>query len=225
MKSKWHNLAVVVGIVLGLVLASGFVKSPVSADVPPDVDILHKVKQAGLWEMPVGSELAARSLNPQVRDIGARISAEHHQLNQITDVAAAKMGVTLPVKPTEDQQNWMAQVAAASPENVDRVAINLLRAAHGKVLPLLAQVKVGTRSPIIRDFTTESMIYVSRHIGYLESSGLVEFSALPEPILASSTSVSYINIAGWIIVSAVLIWWLYRTSYPQRTTAPRHRKK
>lgn len=224
MKSKWQNLAVVVGIVLGLVLASGFVKSPVSADVPPDVDILHKVKQAGLWEMPVGSELAARSPNPQVRDIGARISAEHHQLDQITEVAAAKMGVSLPIKPTEDQQKWMDQISAASPENIDRVAINLLRAAHGKVLPLLAQVKVGTRSPIIRDFTTESMVYVGRHIGYLESTGLVEFSALPEPTLASSTSLSYVNVIGWIIVSVVLIWWLYRTAYPQRV-APRHRKK
>ena len=225
MKSRWQNLAVVVGLVLGLVLASGFVKAPVSADVPPDVDILHKVKQAGLWEMPVGSALAARSPNPQVRDVGARISAEHHELDQITEVAAAKMGVSLPIKPTEDQQNWMAQVAAASPENIDRVAINLLRAAHGKVLPLLAQVKVGTRSPIIREFTATSMIYVGRHINYLESTGLVEFGALPEPTLASSTSVSYVNIAGWIIVSAILIWWLYRTSYPQRTTAPRHRKR
>jgi hypothetical protein len=220
-KTRWYLLAVALGaIVMALVYVPIFPNPPPS----PDVDILMKVKQAGLWEMPVGAELAVRGQSPRVRDIGQRINNEHQELDEKTIVAAAATGVTLPTEPNADQKKWMAEISQASSDNIDYIAVNRLRAAHGKVLPLLTQVKVGTRNPVIRAFATDAMIYVGRHIAYLESTGLVAFDDLPEPVLTPSTD--YVSYLGWGIVGAALLGWAYhRVYHHKRSTVPHHRRQ
>jgi len=158
---------------------SGYVQTVTGPCGPADGDLLVKVKQAGLWEMPVGADLAARAADPKVREIGRKINAEHMELDQLTDQAAAEVGVPLPTRATLEQEDWVRQVQAAP--DPDALAVNLLRAAHGKILPIIAAVKVGTRNSTVRDFANTGYTYVSRHIGYLESTGLVDYTALPEP--------------------------------------------
>jgi len=217
---RWFALVITVAVVVGM----GIVFVPLStAAISADFDLLNKVKQAGLWEMPVGAELAERGQIAQVRDIGRRISAEHHELDEKTNIAAATVGATLPTEPNPDQQYWMTEVAQANSNDIDRIAVNRLRAAHGKVLPLLAQVKVGTRDPVIRAFATDAMIYVSRHISYLESTGLVDYNALPEATAATSNS--YVGFVVWGSVGLgvlLALWWVYRR---REHTIPQHRRK
>src|SRR5262245_12621471 len=55
---------------------------------PADRDLLVKVRLAGLWEMPAGDAAQRRAADPKVREIGAKISAEHHALDQATRSAA-----------------------------------------------------------------------------------------------------------------------------------------
>lgn len=146
-----------------------------------DRDMLYKVKQAGLWEMPVGTELT-QSPTPAIRALGAKISVEHMQLNAMTERVAGQLNVELPEEPTPDQQGWIDEVAD-TPGGVkqDQLAVFYLRRAHGNVLPVLAQVKAGTRNELVREFATQAMTYVSRHMGYLDATGLIDYSQLPEP--------------------------------------------
>lgn len=149
---------------------------------PADRDMLYKVKQAGLWEMPVGEEAQRRGTSPKLREIAGKIAVEHHELDAKVHTAAGQLSVVLPTEPTPDQQDWMAEITAEPDGDAyDRTAVRLLRQAHGKVLPLLAQVRTGTRNQVIREFADESMTYVARHIAYLESTGLVSYAELPEP--------------------------------------------
>ena len=214
-------------IVVALFYAPVSVAPAAAPTISSDQDILNKVKQAGLWEMPVGSELAARGQVARARDIGQRISNEHHELDEKTHIAAATVGTTLPTEPTAEQKQWITDVSQASSSDVDRIAVNRMRAAHGKVLPLLAQVKVGTRDPVIRAFVTESMIYVSRHISYLESTGLVDFSALPEPTVAAvpPTSTPYVAYLGWAVLGVALLWWTYHRVFQKNHSIPQHRRR
>jgi len=158
---------------------SGYSQTSTGPCGPAEADLLGKVKQAGLWEMPAGQILAERAKDPKVRDIGRKINAEHMELDKLTDEAAAEVGVPLPTEATLEQQDWVKQIAAADPP--DALGVNLLRQAHGKVLPVIVAVKVGTRNSTVRDFAGVGYTYVSRHIGYLESTGLVDYTALPEP--------------------------------------------
>jgi predicted outer membrane protein len=148
---------------------------------PADLEVLQKVKQAGLWEMPVGMWASERAVNPRVREVGGLISAEHEQLDGIVTAAAAQLHVDLPTQPSPEQQGWMREIDAQRGAAFDERAVFLLRQAHGKVLPVLAQVRSATRNAVIRQMTTEAMTFVERHIEYLESTGLVAYEQLPGP--------------------------------------------
>jgi predicted outer membrane protein len=146
-----------------------------------DVDLLVKVRQAGLWETPTGQQMEQRAANSVVRDVGRRIATEHIELDAIVRRTADQLGATLPSQPSAQQQGWMAEISAQNGAEYDRTAVNLLRQAHGKVLPVIAQVRSGTRNELVRDFATTAAQFVTRHHEYLESTGLVDFEALPEP--------------------------------------------
>ena len=73
----------------------------------------------------------------------------------------------------------MTEISAATGSDYDRIFVQRVREAHGIVLPILAQVRVSTRNSLMRDFATVGTQFVNRHIGYLESTGLVDYNALP----------------------------------------------
>jgi predicted outer membrane protein len=146
-----------------------------------DKEVLHKVKQAGLWEMPVGTWVSERAVNARAREVGRLLAVEHAQLDSIVNTAAARLDVPLPQEPTPEQQGWMREIDEQRGAAFDERAIFLLRQAHGAVLPVLAQVRSTTRNAVIRQLTTDSMEFVHRHIQYLESTGLVRFDSCRAP--------------------------------------------
>jgi len=218
---------------------SGYTQTATGPVGPADRDLLVKVKQAGLWEMPAGSDLTDRAADQRVREIGGKISAEHHELDRIVDEAAAEVGVTLPTQATTEQQSWVARIAADP--DPDRLGVNLLRQAHGKVLPVIVAVRVGTRNTTIRTFADQAATYVARHIGYLESTGLVDYAALPEapaplpnpsPVKSSYYAAldrPTLALAGLAIVVVVAV--AIRAAWPRRRAAatvshhPRHGRR
>lgn len=157
-----------------------------STDVPQgepltdsDRDLLVKVRLAGLWEMPAGSLAARKGASPRVREIGTMISSQHRELDTLVVQTAKQLGVTLPDQPNADQEQWLEEMRDASGEQFDRVFIDRLRAAHGKVFPAIAVVRAATRNTTVRRFATSANDFVLTHLNLLESTGLVEYSNLP----------------------------------------------
>ena len=148
---------------------------------PADRDLLIKVRQAGLWEGPAGQQAQQRGNSARVREIGQLIAAEHADLDAQVREVAARLGVALPNQPTDQQKGWIGEIASQPVSDFDRTFVQRLRAAHGKVLPTIAQVRAGTRNDLVRRFATTSAQFVTRHHEYLESTKLVDYSALPEP--------------------------------------------
>jgi predicted outer membrane protein len=148
---------------------------------PADRDLLVKVRLAGLWEQPTGQQAEQQASSPEVREVGQHISGEHGNLDAIVRAAADKLGVLLPTTPSAQAQAWMAEISAQTGTDYDRKFVQRLREAHGIVLPLIAEVRVSTRNSAVREFAATANEYVSRHIGYLEGSGLVDYNELPDP--------------------------------------------
>src|SRR5262245_47592643 len=71
-------------------LSNGWTTTEYGPLGPADRDLLIKVRLAGLWEMPAGEKAQQRAANPKVKEIGAKISAEHHALDEATRAAASK---------------------------------------------------------------------------------------------------------------------------------------
>jgi predicted outer membrane protein len=158
--------------------AAGVVANAVG---PADRDLLVRVRLAGLWEQPAGLAAQERASSEKVRDVGAKIANEHHDLDEAVRGVAAQLGVELPDTPSAEQQGWLDELATAQGEEFDRVFVERLRAAHGKVFPVIAGVRAGTRNDLVRDFATTANTYVLRHLAYLDGTGLVNYATLPTP--------------------------------------------
>jgi putative membrane protein len=144
-----------------------------------DRDFAVKVRLAGLWEIPAGQMAEEKSQDPRIRAIGKDIATQHVALDKLVRAAAKKLDVTLPDKPNADQQKWLAEMRDAEGEEFDRVYIDRLRAAHGKIFPAIASIRAGTRNDTVRKLAQRTNQFVMTHMTLLESSGIVDFAALP----------------------------------------------
>jgi predicted outer membrane protein len=159
----------------------GYVQTPFGPLGPADRDLLVKIRLAGLWEQPTGQQAQQQASATQVQEVGGHVSTEHDELDRRVREVADQLGVLLPSRPSAEQLRWMEEISSKTGSEYDRAFTQRLRAAHGAVLPVIAQVRAGTRNELMRSFAAEADEYVTRHIQYLESTGLVDYAALPEP--------------------------------------------
>ncbi|MFD2355510.1 DUF4142 domain-containing protein [Nonomuraea ferruginea] len=138
--------------------------------------------------MPVGQWAQKRADSARVKDVGQHLVEDHTKLDAQVRRVAAKLNVPLPDRPSPDQQRWMAQLASETGPAFDRDFARLLRAAHGKVFAVVANVRAGTRNAEIRKFAGTAVTVVMRHMTLLESTGLVNYDELPEPPLPSQAA-------------------------------------
>ena len=144
-----------------------------------DRDFLVKVRLAGLWEIPAGDMAQEKSGSARIRSIGEDIAAQHVVLDKLVRDAAGKLDVELPDKPNSDQQKWLAEMRDAEGRDFDRIYIDRLRAAHGKIFPAIATIRASTRNDTVRKLAQRANQFVATHLTLLESSGIVDFAALP----------------------------------------------
>ena len=218
--SRTLSRAIVVAVVLavgatiwqswtaGMPGMSGVIATQWGPLSPADRDLIVKVRLACLWEMSTGQQMQQQASNPAVQEAGAKISAEHTDLDQKVRDVADKLGVPLPASPNAQQVAWMKEISSKTGSDYDRTAVQRLREAHGIVLPILSEVRISTRNDLVRAFATDGALYVNRHISYLESTGLVDYAALPEPLspglLSGSASWSDLIVPGLVLVACLL---------------------
>jgi predicted outer membrane protein len=216
--ARFRAVAPLLGLVAGMfalpavALAAPAVPTQLGA---ADLTLLTGVRQAGLWEMPAGQMAAARGSRAKVREIGARIAEQHVKLDQDVVDAANKLGVQLPSQPTAAQQGWLAEMqGASSNQEFDQVFVTRLRAAHGKIFPVIGAVRAGTRNDVVRKLAEEATSVVMGHMDMLESTGLVRYgelapAALPQQDLAANGSLLQAaqgRVAGGSGFSPTVVW-------------------
>lgn len=148
---------------------------------PADRDFVRKVRLAGLWELPAGRQAQQRGSRPAVRTAGGHLVEGHTELDRQVIQVGQALGIDLPNQPSEQQQGWLGQLDRAQGDAYERLFVQLLRRAHGKVFALLAQIRAQTRNSMVRALATSANTTVLDHITVLEDSGLVDFDALVVP--------------------------------------------
>jgi putative membrane protein len=164
-----------------------------------DKDFAVKVRLAGLWEIPAGEMAQQKSDDPRIQAIGKDIAAQHVVLDQMVRAVGKKLDITLPNKPNADQQGWLAEMRAAEGTEFDQIYIDRLRAAHGKIFPAIATIRTSTRNDTVRKLAQRANQFVMTHLTLLESSGIVDFAALPTappPATATSAAAPLLATAG-----------------------------
>ncbi len=138
-----------------------------------DREFLTVINFANLWEIPMGELATERGNSQAVRDTGAVLAADHTKLDGAVRRLADRFGVRLPDTPSSSTQAWMDEISAKTGDDFDIAFATRLRAAHGTVFGLIAEVRSGTRNPVIRDFATQANDIVMKHMTLLEGTGHV----------------------------------------------------
>jgi predicted outer membrane protein len=138
--------------------------------------------------MPSGM-MAMEKGSPIVQKVGFAIMMDHGRLDVATRALSQKLNSPVPDQPSAEQLGWLAEEMAAPPGPAfDRVFANRLRAAHGQVFAVLAQLRAGTRNDDVRAFATVGNQAVMRHMTMLESTGMVDYTALPAPAVSTTAA-------------------------------------
>jgi hypothetical protein len=102
----------------------------------------------------------------------------------------------------------MKEITSKTGSDYDRTVIQRLREAHGIVLPVVTEVRVGTRNDLVRIFAADTQDYVTRHVTYLEGTGLVNYSALPETpspgLMSGSANWTDLIVPGLVLIACLL---------------------
>lgn len=147
---------------------------------PADRDFMVKVRLAGLWELPSGSLAQTKSRNPAVLEAGMHLTDGHTVLDRDVIQVAQALRVRLPNEPNAQQKGWLSQMRAAKGEEFDQTFTDLLRSAHGKVLPLVAETRSKTQNTLVRALADRANAIVLDHMQILEKTGKVNFDALAQ---------------------------------------------
>ncbi|GAA2722332.1 MULTISPECIES: DUF4142 domain-containing protein [Streptomyces] len=137
-----------------------------------DRDFVRKVRLAGLWEQPAGRLARERGTTATVRAAGEHLIGGHAELDRRSVDTARMLGISLPDRPTDQQQGWLEQIRAAQGADFDRVFAQVVRAAHGKVFGLVALVRDRTGNALVRELATRANTVVLDHITVLEGTGV-----------------------------------------------------
>ncbi len=153
-----------------------------------DKDFVIKVRLAGLWEIPAGEMAQDLSESNRIKRIGRSIADQHIELDELARNAAAKLKIKLPNDPNEDQQGWLDEMESAQGEEFDKIYIDRLRAAHGKIFPAIANIRASTENDTVRKLAQQANQFVMTHMTLLESSQLVDFADLAAAAAAPASA-------------------------------------
>jgi putative membrane protein len=140
---------------------------------------LVKVRQAGLWERPTCLRAQDQAESPRLKEICQTLASDHAQLDEEDRFIATQLGVALPDQPSLDQQGWMREFWDLKGHEFDVDSVRWLRFAHGVVYGAIATIRTGTRNEMMRLFAERASTMVNKHMSLLESTGLVQYDALP----------------------------------------------
>src|SRR5688500_12252364 len=101
----------------------GVQETPTGPLTANDRELLVKVRQAGLWEMPMGELTATKASNARVKQIGKMIMLDHMMLDAATKKAAGQLGVSIPDVPSPAQQSWMDEINALEGDAFDQAFV------------------------------------------------------------------------------------------------------
>ncbi|MGW2565242.1 DUF4142 domain-containing protein [Streptomyces sp. NPDC001537] len=169
-------------------VAAGTVNTRWGPLTAADRDLIVRVRLAGLWELPAGQQAVERAPSQAIKEAGDHLIVGHTDLDKRVRIVAARLGVELPNQPNEQQQGWLQEMTAATGAEYEYKFVNLLRSAHGKIFPAIGTVRNSTRNTLVRQLASDANQTVLDHITVLEKTGRVDFDAIADDAVATTTA-------------------------------------
>ncbi|MBO4209278.1 DUF4142 domain-containing protein [Micromonospora echinofusca] len=173
-------------VVLGLAPAAA-----AQAAVQPstqDTQFVQAIHQVNLAEIEAGNLAQQKGQNQQVKDLGQRIATDHTQVDQSVQSTAQQLGITLPDKPTADQQAVLDQLNKVNGAEFDREWVTAELAGHVQAIQAVqTEISQGSDQSVIQ-LAQDALPVLQAHYDALVA--LAQSLGIPVPQVSGSATPS-----------------------------------
>jgi putative membrane protein len=170
-----------VALIAGLVLL-GLAPGTAQAAAQPseqDTQYLQAIHQANLFEIEAGNMAQQQASDQQVKDLGAMFVTDHTQLDQTVQSTASSAGVTLPDKPSADQQSVLDQLKGLTGSEFDTQWVTVQLTAHNQTVQATeTEIAQGSDSSV-KQVAETALPVLQAHID--ELTALAQSLGIPVP--------------------------------------------
>ena len=165
-----RHCAVVLTAVLTAVVLAALAAAPADAEGAPnqqDQAFLVAAHQSNLAEIAAGQAAQSKAALASTRDLGVRFVNDHSRLDGSLTTVAARLGVSLPVTPSAEQQSMLAQVSANTGEAFDRAWLAMEIAGHRQTLAAIQTELRSGSSEQVKQLAQSALPVVQEHLNLL----------------------------------------------------------
>lgn len=146
-----------------------------------DKKFLRDFSQGGLAEIKLGQLASTRASSDDVKEFGAKMVADHTQMEKNLSPIAEEMGVRLPKdlnKPDQAQYDKLSKLAS---EDFDKEYLTMMLDDHRKDLRALRQESIATQDNALKAELDKTFLVVREHMGMVIKLAKEKGIAVPPP--------------------------------------------
>nr|MDT0662170.1 DUF4142 domain-containing protein [Micromonospora sp. DSM 115978] len=171
-----RRLAMIAGlVVVGLAPAGAATAAPSTQDT----QYLQAIHRVNLVEISAGKMAQQKGANQQVKSLGGTLVTDHQKLDESVKSTASSVGVTLPDKPTNDQQAVLNHLKGLSGNAFDTQWISVELVAHMRAIELTETEVAQGSDPAVVQVAQNALPVLQAH--YQELVSLAQALGVPIP--------------------------------------------
>jgi predicted outer membrane protein len=170
------RLAMIAGLaVIGLVPAGAAKAAPSTQDT----QFLQAIHRVNLVEVSAGKLAQQKGANQQVKDLGEMFVTDHTELDGTVKETASSVGVTLPDKPTSDQQAVLNHLKSLKGNAFDTQWVSAQLVAHQRAVEATETEVAQGSDPAVVQVAQDALPVLQKH--YQELVSLAQTLGVPIP--------------------------------------------
>jgi putative membrane protein len=170
MKTQILSCTVALGLAVGLSPAQAQDAATTTHHKTASADLLFAKKAAagGLTEVQLGQLASQNGDTQSVKDFGSKMVTDHGKANDALKAVAAKDTLTIPDKPTDDQQTLIDKLTKETGKTFDKAYIHAMVKAHVADKALFAEEAENGKNPDLKQFAQDTLPVIKEHLSMIE---------------------------------------------------------
>jgi putative membrane protein len=168
MEKKWKKLLKASVLFAGVGIAAPAMGQSLSAQpagvMPADYNFVMQAALGGLGEITAGQIAQQRSTDTAVRDIGARLVADHTRANQELATLASARGITVPTTTDPGRQGAVAILQQMSGPAFAKAFVDQQLAEHQVAIALFQSEAASSMDTELRGFAQRQIPVLQHHL-------------------------------------------------------------
>jgi putative membrane protein len=168
MKIKILSCTAVAGLALGLAPAQAQTIHHHKGGIT-DALFAKKAAAGGLTEVELGQLATQNGGTQEVKDFGAKMVTDHGKANDGLKAIASKDSLTIPDKPTADQQALIDKLTKETGKEFDSNYIRAMVRAHIADKALFAEEADSAKNQDLKVFAQDTLPVIKEHLSMIET--------------------------------------------------------